>query len=166
MKILGMVFLSICPILFGLSKAKKKKKRQKTIEKLIELLNYIIAEIRYKKTDILTLIMNLSLKESFKKLEFLQNLKNKIKLKPFPIAWASSINESNLSIDKDDENLLKSVSNILGAYDSKDQIVALKHINSQFKESLKNAKENYLSKGKIAKSLGILIAIAIVIILI
>ena len=115
-----MVFLSICPILFGLSKANYLKKRQKTIEKLIELLNYIIAEIRYKKTDILTLIMNLSLKESFKKLEFLQNLKNKIKLKPFPIAWASSINESNLSIDKDDENLLKSVSNILGAYDSKD----------------------------------------------
>lgn len=166
MKIIGTLILSACPISIGLLKCQNLKQNQNKIEKIIELINWIITEIRYKKTEINLLFHNLSFEENFNNLEFLQNFKNISKLKPFPQTWEESIKKWDCSIPLKDKMLLQSLSNILGATDSKGQILALKHTKLKFEQSLKNAQNLYITKGKLAKSLGVLLSIAIIIIFI
>lgn len=166
MKILGVFFIAICPIIYGFNHSKNLKQNKNKIEKIIELLNHIMTEIRFKKTDINSLFYNLSSDENFKRLEFLQNFKNLENKKPFPQKWNEAIKNWDCSLSTNDKDKLKSLSNILGLTDSKGQIVAIKHVKAQFEESLHKAKKIYLKKGKISRSLGTLIGIAIFIILI
>ena len=166
MKILGTTFLAICPILFGLLKSKNLKQNQIKIEKIIELINRIITEIRFAKTNTYKIFKNLSLEENFSCLEFLQYFKKSCNLKPFPKAFKESINNWECSLKKDDLNKLKALANVLGSTDSEGQILALNQAKKRFEESLKSAKKIYDSKGKISRSLGILLGIAIFVIFI
>ncbi len=166
MKQLGTALLSICPVIIGLCNSKYLKINIQQIEKIIYLINWIITEIRYSKTDIKSMFYNISLNENFNNLEFLQYLKKYIEVEPFPKAWQLSIEEWNCHISTYDKELLKSLSNIIGASDSKGQILALKHIVARFEENLKLAQKNYSSKGKLSRSLGILIGAATFIIFI
>ncbi len=166
MKVLGISLLALCPIIAGLIKSHNLKQNQILIEKIIELINWIIIEIKYKKTDIYDILTNLSLEENFKQLEFLQYFKNKSNSKPFPKAWKNAIESWNCSINRKEKNLLKSLSNILGTTDSNGQILSLKHVKLRFEESFKNAKNLYHKQGKLSRSLGVLLGIAILIIFI
>lgn len=82
----------------------------------------------------------------------------------FPSAWEKSIIDWNSSISSDDKELLKSMSGILGASDSTGQIMALEHIEHRFKISLQSAIEVYNRQGKLFRSLGILIGLAVLVI--
>ena len=82
----------------------------------------------------------------------------------FPRAWEEAIVDWNSSISSDDKELLKSMSGILGASDSAGQITALAHIEHRFKISLQLAIEIYNKKGKLCRSLGILIGLAVLVI--
>lgn len=166
MKILGAAILAICPIFFGLLNSKNLKQNQIKIEKIIELINRIITEIRYKKTNTYKIFKTLSLEENFKSLEFLQHFKENTNLKPFPKAFEESINNWECSLKKEDLNLLKTLANILGSTDCEGQILALNQAKTRFEESLKSAKKIYTSKGKISRSLGVLLGIATFIIFI
>lgn len=166
MKILGTAFLAICPIIYGLLNSKNLKQNQIKIEKIIELINRIITEIRYKKTTTYKIFKNLSLEENFKNLEFLQHFKENNNLKPFPKVFEESINNWECSLKKDDLNLLKTLANVLGSTDSEGQILTLNLMKKRFEDSLKSAKKIYMSKGKISRSLGILLGVATFIIFI
>ena len=143
MKFLGATLLAICPIFFGFLKSKSLKQNQIKIEKIIELINRIITEIRFAKTNTYKIFKNLSLEENFNCLEFLKYFKEK----------------NNL-------NQLKTLASILGSTDSEGQILALNQLKTRFEESLKSAKKIYTSKGKISRSLGILLGFAIFIVFI
>ena len=166
MKFLGATLLAICPIFFGFLKSKSLKQNQIKIEKIIELINRIITEIRFAKTNTYKIFKNLSLEENFNCLEFLKYFKEKNNLKPFPKAFEESINSWDCSLKKDDLNQLKTLANILGSTDSEGQILALNQLKTRFEESLKSAKKIYTSKGKISRSLGILLGFAIFIVFI
>lgn len=166
LKVLGITLLAFCPIIVGLIKSNSLKQSQIKIEKIIELINWIIIEIKYKKTDIYSMLNILSFEENFKNLEFLQYFKNKSNLKPFPKAWKTAIENWNCTIPKHEKNLLKSLSNILGTTDSNGQIFSLKHLKLRFEESLEHAKSLYIKQGKISRCLGTLFGIAIFIIFI
>ena len=166
MKILGITLLAFCPIIVGLIKSNSLKQSQMKIEKIIELINWIIIEIKYKKTDIYNILQILSYEENFKNLEFLQYFKDNPILEPFPKAWKNAIDNWNCPIPKHEKNILKSLSNILGATDSNGQIFSLKHIKLRFEESLEHAKSLYVRQGKISRCLGTLLGVAIIIIFI
>ena len=166
MKILGITLLAFCPIIVGLTKSHNLKQNQIKIEKIIELINWIIIEIKYKKTDIYSILKILSCEENFKNLEFLQYFKDNPILEPFPKAWKNAIENWNCTIPKNEKNMIKSLSNILGATDSNGQIFSLKHLKLRFEESLKNAKSLYVRQGKISRCLGTLLGVLILIIFI
>lgn len=89
-----------------------------------------------------------------------------MKQKPFPLAWEDAIDEWQCSIGSDEKNLLKSLSQTLGAFDKDGQINSLKHVKTRFEESFQAAKSVFEKKSKPTKSLGILLSLAIYIILI
>lgn len=160
------MFLAMCPIILGLLKSKTLKQSHLEIEKIIELINRIIAEIKYKKTDTYLMFLNLSLEDGFKNLNFLSYFKNPSTKIPFPTAWNQSIESWETPIPKRYKNILKSLSNILGSGDSTEQILALKHKKILFEEGLKHTKNIYISKGKLARCFGTTIGILVFILLI
>lgn len=166
MKILGIILIALCPIIIGFKKSSSLKQNKIKIEKIIELINWIISEIKFKKTEVSSMFLNISKNKNFKNLEFIQNLKENLKIYPFPEAWETSIKNWEEFPLKEEKEYLKSLSNVLGATDSQGQILNLKHTKFQFEESLKYATNTYVSKGKIFRSLGILLGIAVLIVLI
>ena len=91
LKILGAILIALCPLIVGFKKSNNLKQNQIKIEKIIELINWIISEIKFKKTEISSMFFNISKNKNFKNLEFLQNLKKNLKIYPFPKAWETSI---------------------------------------------------------------------------
>lgn len=166
MKILGIFFLAICPIILGLSKSKNLKQSKQKIEKIIDLINRIIIEIKFKKTDLNYMFYNISLEENFNQLEFLQNFKKISYSTPFPKKWELAIKNWQTPIPKECKLILKSFSTILGATDDKGQILALKQAKFQFEEALKDAKKTYVKKGKIFRCLGTMSGVLVFILLI
>lgn len=80
---------------------------------------------------------------------------------PFPKAFKEGIDKWNTQIEKDDKELVKSMGDILGATEAKGQINSLEHIKKQLKAGYEKSKEINRTKGKTAKTLGILMSIMI-----
>ena len=142
------------------------KMSQKQIEKLIQLVNWFKTEIRYTQAEIYDIVRDLLSNNNFKSLSFLNDVKDNMNNMPFPTAWKTAITDWNSSILKEDEELLSSMANILGASDSTGQISALDHIEKRFEASYEAAKNLCQTKGKMYKSLGILIGLAVLVIFI
>ena len=150
----------------GISHCVNLKMNQKQIEKLIQLVNWIKTEIRYTQAEIYDIVNDLLSNNNFKSLSFLNDVKNNMNSMPFPTAWETAITNWNSSILKEDEELLSSMANILGASDSTGQISALDHIEKRFETSYEFAKNLCETKGKLCKSLGILMGLAVLVIFI
>lgn len=150
----------------GISHYVNLKTNQKQIEKLIQLVNWIKTEIRYTQAEIYDIVKDLLNNNNFKSLSFLNDVKNNMNNMSFPKAWETAIASWNSSMLKEDEELLNSMANILGASDSTGQISALDHIEKRFEASYEAAKNLCETKGKLYKSLGILMGLAVCVIFI
>lgn len=144
----------------------KLKSNQNQIEKIIQLINWFITELKFNQSNLTTIIQTCCSNDFFKNLSFLPKIKNNMQTMPFPKSWENAIDNWECSINQNDKKLLKSLSKILGAFDAQSQITTLKHINARFEASFQTAKINYEKQSKLAKSLGILTGLAIYIILI
>lgn len=150
--------------MIGLSYSIALKRNQTQINELIQLITWLKIDIRYNKSQLYDMFDRLCSSSKFNNLNFLKNLKCNMMNMPFPIAWKKSVVDWNSSISSDDKDLLKSMSDILGASDSSGQIMALEHIENRFKISLQSAREIYNKKGKLFRSLGILVGLAVFVI--
>ena len=142
------------------------KLNQMQIEKIVQLIEWFINEIKFCQSSVQAMVENCCNQKRFKSLEFLTQVKENMKKIPFPVAWENAVNSWQCCLNSDDKNLLKSLSQYIGAFDAQGQIAALKHTNSRFEESFQNSKTLYEKKGKLAKSLGILTSLAIYVFLI
>ena len=150
--------------MIGLTYSAALKRNQTQIDELIQMITLLKIDIRYNQSQLYDMFDRLYSNSKFNNLNFLNNLKNNMMDMPFPSAWEKSIVDWNCNISKDDKELLKSMSGILGASDSIGQIMALEHIEHRFKISLQLAREIYNKKGKLFRSLGILIGLAVFVI--
>ena len=148
-------------MLIGLTYSVALKRNQTQIDELIQLITWLKIDIRYNQSQLHDMFDRLYSSSKFNSLSFLNNLKNNMIDMPFPNAWEKAIIEWNSSISSDDKELLKSMSGILGASDSIGQIMALEHVEHRFKISLQSAREVCNKKGKLFRSLGILIGLAV-----
>ncbi len=147
--------------MIGLTYSVALKRNQTQIDELIQLITWLKIDIRYNQSQLGDMVNRICSSSKFNNLNFLNNLKNNMMDMPFPNAWEKSISDWNSSISQDDKDLLKSMSSILGASDANGQIMALEHVEHRFKISLQSAREVYNKKGKLFRSLGILIGLAV-----
>ncbi|MDE5853238.1 MAG: stage III sporulation protein AB [Oscillospiraceae bacterium] len=161
MHALGVIILTICPILIGLTYSITLTKNQRQIGEIIQLINWIETEIRYKQTNLDQMLIEASSKEAFSSLEFLSSAVEFMKIFPFPQAWKKSISNWNSKMDTYDKQLLFSFADILGASDVTGQLTALEHMRVRFQSSFNKAKETCDKNGKLSKSLGVLAGLAI-----
>ena len=134
---------------------------QKQLEKIIDLINWFKAELNFNQSNLESMLFDASTNSNFKNLTFLNSLKTSIKSNPFPIAWNKSISNWQHCLNFDETNNLLKMSNVLGAYDSENQISALTTICEKFKISLNEINSQINSKGKISRQIGFLSGLAI-----
>ena len=151
-------------MLIGLIYSVALKRNQVQINELIQFITWLKIDLRYNQSQLGDMFNRLCDSSKFNNLNFLNSLKENMKNMVFPSAWEKSIIDWNSSISSDDKELLKSMSGILGASDSTGQIMALEHIEHRFKISLQSAIEVYNRQGKLFRSLGILIGLAVLVI--
>ncbi len=91
----------------------------------------------------------------------------KLKEKPLEMAWKESIDEKTflLNLKKEDIDLIKSLSNLLGKTDIDGQMSEIEQFKILLNSNIKNAEEEKEKNAKMYKSLGTIIGLAIVIIL-
>ena len=81
-------------------------------------------------------------------------------------ALNKAIDISNTNLTKEDKEVLKGLSNMLGKVDIDGQISEIKLVDSFLNVQLENAEEEYRKNNKMYKTLGIIVGIMIVIVLI
>lgn len=81
-------------------------------------------------------------------------------------AWEKCIDESNLSLNNDDKDALKSLAKLLGNTDINGQLSQIHLVNNFLEEQIKDAIEAKVKNEKLYKKLGVIVGLAVVIVLI
>lgn len=153
----------------GITASKNLSQRVTELRLILILIDKINTSLLYKQTYTKDLIDELSENEQFGKLYFLENCKNSLQENAdISIAWKESLKLASncLHLEKEDMNLLKSIGNIIGAYDAKSQVDELNLVSDFIRKNLESATNKYQTQGKLYRTLGILSGIATAIVLI
>lgn len=81
-----------------------------------------------------------------------------MKEQPFPEAWERAVINWQGEISDEDKKRLASLSGILGAFDVQGQTDAMEILEEEFERSYKQQQELVQTKGKLVRSLGLLMA--------
>ncbi len=155
--------MSFCPILIGLAYSESLLRRRRELQSILQMMDWFLAEIRYQKRELSQSVRQAANLQSFSNLRFLKDCAEKLDTLTFPAAWARSVEDWNTRIAKDDRQLLASLSHVLGAMDIEGQTASLTHVRQQLQKSLKQAERESTEKGRMARSLGILAGLGVLV---
>ena len=130
--------------------------------------NFQIIENKIKYTyepleDIFSEIAEIS---SFSVKEVFLKTSQNIKRKGAEMAWKDEIKESDLSLKKEDKNILKEFGNLLGKTNKEGQVNQIQFVNTLLDRQIEKAKEEKSKNETVYKKLGLIFGIGIVIVLI
>ena len=157
------VFLAFTYI--GNTYSKKYVNRVQELEKMQNLLNIFKSKIKFTYEPIPEIFKEISLNAS-------KNISNifDIAIKNMEkdnanIAWKKSVDECVTNLNKEDKQVLKTLSKLLGQTDSEGQINQIEITQNFIDIQIKNAQEEKQKNEKLYSRLGTTIGLAIVIIL-
>lgn len=166
LKIILGIAVIVCSTQIGILLSKKYVYRLDELDELKNNFHIIENKIKYTYEpleDIFTEIAEIStfsIKELF--LKTAQNIKQKGAEK----AWQDEIRQSELSLRKEDKNILKEFGNLLGKTNKEGQVNQIKFVNTLLDRQIEKAKEEKSKNEIIYKKLGLIFGIGIVIVLI
>lgn len=131
------------------------------IENAVLLLEKIQTYLRYGQVPTGELVARLSEQEAFRSFSFLGECRAKMEQGvSFPTAWRESIETfSGSALTAADKQVLGGVADILGGSDYVSQISALELTEALLKQNLAEALEEKNTRGKLYRSLGLLLGI-------
>lgn len=166
MKIILGIAVVICSTQIGILLSKKYVYRLEELDELKN--NFKIMENKIKYTyepleDIFSEVAEIS---SFSVKELFINTAKNIKQKGAEKAWKDEIKESDLSLKKEDKNILKEFGNLLGKTNKEGQINQIQFVNTLLDRQIEKAKEDKSKNETVYKKLGLIFGIGIVVVLI
>lgn len=132
----------------------------------VDFIDWLINEVKFQKREFAQILNEACLMSRFDSLSFLKVCTDNLHNMPFPKAWEKSVDDWPCKMEGYDKSLIRSMSDILGAFQAESQIKSLKQIKEQIKRSLKEAEKTCKTKGKMSKTLGILISLGTFILII
>lgn len=154
LKIAGIVLILTGTALFGYGTAAIPKKRYKNLLRTENGLKILESEIEYGAgfiDDILTDVSkSIGMEEIF-------GATAKIRDKPISKRWHEAVvtDCKKLFLSEEDMQILLMLSPELGMTDKKSQVKAVEHIKKLISRQIPDAREEYLTKAKLSKSMGI-----------
>ncbi|MCM1299633.1 MAG: stage III sporulation protein AB [Firmicutes bacterium] len=143
----------------GLYFSKRLKEREAVLSAVILLIRELTVQIRYTNSEIGKMLRSAAQNEEFKKLLFVTGCEEISEKGDFHKSWRSGAAMQPYLNTKDRE-LLLSLGEKLGSTDLDGQLSFLEMTEEIFKERQKQAFSDYLNKGRVYRSVGVLCGLA------
>lgn len=153
----------------GILLAKKYENRVRELRQIKSSLNMFSTKIQLTYETIPEIFEELSKKENIN----CKNVKNifrnayeKMQTMPAGQAWIESLDKINTNLNKEDIEVLKGLSNLLGKVDVQGQINEIEVVENFINMQIEKAEEENRKNKKMYKTLGITVGLAMVIVFI
>lgn len=150
----------------GILLSKKYINRVKNLKEMKVILNQFETKIKYTYDTIPEIFKELSKNANKEVSNIFLEASNKMKSKEAGQAWKEAIESSNIELNKEDKNILKGLSKLLGKTNLEGQISEIELTNTFLDKQIEIAEKEKTKNEKLYKTLGICVGLAIVIILI
>ncbi len=166
MKLLGTVMICGSCTVFGVSAWQQLCKRVHGIDAMLTALEYMIAELEYKRTPLLDMVQVLTKSNRWKVALLFRTLQSKLQQEDelsFSYKWCRALEEcrEDLGLQEEEVKLLQDVAAYLGRYDAGQQIRALQQAQRELRTLRKEAREEVKTRGKLYRSCGLAAGVVI-----
>ena len=162
--ILILVFASCSGI--GILLAKKYADRVEELKQIKASLNIFETKVKMTYEPIPKIFSDIAQSNNKKTETLFKVASKKMQEKHAGQAWQEAIEQTNLSINKEDKNILKGLSKMLGKVDVEGQVSEIKLVQTFLDTQIEEAENEKKKNTKMYKTLGVTTGLAIVIILI
>ena len=164
-KYIILFFILLSSTLIGRFMAKKYVYRLEELEEMKNALNILKSKIKFTYEPIPEIFNEIS-KDSSKNIsKIFEQAKEKLKEETANIAWEQSIEESKGYLKKEDKQILKTMSKLLGQTDVEGQISQIEITENFLENQITEAMEERQKNEKLYTRLGTIMGLTIVIVL-
>ena len=150
----------------GILISKKYRNRVRDLKEMKNALNIFSTKIKFTYEPIPQTFKEISQKTQSNIANIFQNVCEKMNYQNAGKAWEEALEESNTNMTKEDIEVLKNLSNLLGKVDIDGQISEVELVENFLDTQIELAQEEKQRYVKMYKTLGVTIGLAVVIILI
>lgn len=165
-KIIILLLILLSSGYIGILISKKYINRVKSLKEMKTALNIFNTKIKFTYEPIPQIFKEISHKVESSVGKIFLTASNKMENLSAGEAWQEALNEGNISFTKEDIEVLKNLSNMLGKVDIEGQISEIELVDSFLNKQIELAEEEKTKYVKMYKTLGIVAGVAVVIILI
>jgi len=158
------LLISVSGFIFGIYKSELLKHRVEICCQTEDLLRTSLNTVRYQRLDVYELVDYLQQCRRFSTFSFLDDLSSTYQFNSsFRDEWNKSVSES--ALPKENVNLLIRFGEIIGASDIEGQKNSITALENEAEILTAQCREDYLKKGKLYRSLGLLVGLMAAIVL-
>ena len=150
----------------GILMSKKYSNRVKELKEFKNALNIFSTQIKFTYEPIPTIFLQISERLKSNVGYIFKNAYENMETLNAGDAWERAIDNSNISLDKEDKNIIKNLSNLLGKVDLDGQLKEIELVDNFLDIQIQKAEDEKKKNEKLYKTLGITIGLVVVIILI
>ena len=150
----------------GVLISKRYGNRTKELKEMKNALNILSTQIKFTYEPLPKIFKEISEKLDNNIGEIFKNAYNNMEKDTAGLAWISAIDSSNTNLNKEDKEVLKNLSNLLGQVDAEGQLKEIELVNNFLDMQIEKSEQERRKNEKLYKTLGVTIGMAIVIILI
>lgn len=165
-KYITLIIILASTTYIGVLISKKYLNRVKDLREMKNALNMFSTKIKFTYEPIPQIFKEISEKIKPNIANIFKNVCEKINEKTAGRAWEEALEESNTNMTKEDIEILKNLSNLLGKVDIEGQVNEVELVESFLDTQIELAEEEKKKYVKMYKTLGVTIGLAVVIILI
>lgn len=159
-----LIFMSSTYI--GILISKKYTNRARELKEMKNALAIFATQIKFTYEPIPKIFMDIYEKINSNIGEIFKNASKKMEEKEAGIAWIEALEEHDNNLNKEDKQILKNLSNLLGKVDLDGQIQEIELVNNFLDIQIEKAEQERRKNEKMYKTLGITVGLAMVIIFI
>lgn len=152
------ILISASGLIFGIYKSEQLKHRLEICSQTEDMLRTSLNAIRYQNLDVYELAGYLKLSGRFSSLSFLDDVPECCQLnKSFRDEWHTKVSEA--AFPKETANLLIRFGEIIGSSDIDGQESSITGLQNEAEFLTAQSREEYLKKGKLYRSIGLLVGL-------
>lgn len=165
-KFISLLAIVVLSSYVGVIISNKYKNRVTELKELKKALNIFETKIKYTYEPIPDIFSQMSKSLKMNIGEIFENASNKMQENNASYAFETAVDEAKTSLNKEDLDVLKGLSKLLGKTDVEGQISQIELTDNFIDSQIEKAKSEYEKNAKLYKTLGIVSGLAIVIILV
>lgn len=165
-KYITLILIFICSSYMGILISKKYVNRVIELKEMKTALNIFETKVKLTYEPIPQIFKDISLKTKDNVSKIFEMASEHMKHKDAGAAWKESLNMVETNMNKEDIEMLKGLSNLLGKVNVEGQVSEIKLIDKFLDGQIEKAEQDRKKNEKMYKTLGVTMGVAIVVILI